>query len=189
MKKVFICSWMICLFSACAGAISYDGNWWNSVSKGEKTDFLAGYINCAVYDAEQTNMAGVAWNLLEPEITKFYRENTSELKTPVVTVLAQFGSTEKLKPPPGGESYPGKYGMFDGEYWRKSFDDERLGFITGYIACQREFKKPEASFSREVQWYVDQISKWYGIQPDDPSEINTERSLDKIADVLYSLKD
>jgi len=189
MKQVIICSLIICLFSACAEAISYDGKWWNSLSHNEKLIFLAGYIDCAVYDAGQKNMSGVSWYSLEPEVTKFYRENTSDIGKPVITVLTQFGPTEKLKTPPGGEPYPGKHGMFDGEYWRQALDDGRRGFITGYLACQQEFKKPEASFSHEIQWYVDQISKWYGIQPDDPSEINEERYLEKIADVLYTLKD
>jgi hypothetical protein len=92
----------------------------------------------------------------------------------------------------GGQHYPGKHGFFDGDYWRLLFEDnERLGFIEGYLACQREFKKPEASFSREIQWYVDQITKWYwtGIEPEEPEDINEEHYLDKIADVLYSLKD
>ncbi len=189
MKRMILCIFLISLFSACAEATSYDGKWWNAVSKDERTGFLAGYIDCAVYDAGQKNMADASWDLLEPRITRFYRGNASDLMKPVATVLVQLSSQGSPQKPKDGESYSEKHGIFDGEYWRQLLDDERLGFVEGYMVCQKQYKKPAASLSHEAKWYVAQISKWYGIQPNDPSEINEKRSSKKIADVLYSFKD
>ena len=192
MKRVIFCGLMICLFSTCSNAISYDGNWWNELSKDERIEFYTGYLDCAAYDAEQ-DIPNPYWDQVESEVTKFYNENTSEIEKPVIVVIRQLYATGKLKPrevTTGGEYYPEKHGIFDGEYWRQLyFENVKLRFIEGYLVCQREFKKPEASFSREAKWYVEQISQWYGVQSDDPSEINAERSPDKIADVLYKLKD
>jgi len=192
MKQVIFCGLMICLFSTCANAISYDGKWWNEISEDERVEFLAGYSDCAVYDAGQP-VRNNSFYQLEAEITKYYSENKSELEKPAITVLRHIYATGKLKPREpdyGGEHYPEKHGFFDGEYWRQlHFENVLLRFIEGYLVCQREFKKPEASFSREAKWYVKQISEWYGVRSDDPGKINEERYQDKIADVLYRLKD
>lgn len=189
MKRLILYSLLISLFSACAEAASYDGIWWNAASKGERTGFLAGYIDCATYDAEQKSMINVSWDLLEPRITSFYHGNASDLRKPVSKVLAQLRSEGRAQRLNNGESYSEEHGIFDGEYWRQLLDDERRGFIEGYMACQKEYGKPAASFSRKTRWYVAQISGWYGIRADDPSEINEKRSLRKIADVLSLFKD
>jgi hypothetical protein len=189
VKRLILCGFIVALFSACAEATSYDGKWWNSVSKGERTGFLAGYIDCMAYDAGQKNMADASWDLLEPKITKFYRGSASDLIKPVATVLVQV-SSRGIPPKSGeGETYSEKHGIFDGEYWRQLSDDERLGFIEGYVACQKQYNKPAASFSHEARWYVAQISGWYGIRADDPSEISEKRSSKKIADALFLFKD
>jgi hypothetical protein len=189
MKRVILCILFISSFSACAEETSYDGKWWNSVSKDQRTEFIAGYIDCASDDAGQLNLANASWNLLEPKITKFYRENASNLMKPVITVLLQITLQERPQKRKDGEVFSEKHGIFDGEYWRQIMDEERLGFIEGYLACQKQYNKPAASFSREAQWYVTQISNWYGIRADNPSEINEKRSSKKIADVLFLFKD
>ena len=193
MKQVIFCGLMICLFSTCANAVSYDGKWWNDLPRDERLAFTAGYFDCAVYDAGQDNMGDISWYQIESEVTRFYNENTPELEKTVIVVIRQLYATGKLKhrkPDYTGEYYPEKHGIFDGEYWRQlHFENVLLRFIEGYLVCQREFKKPEASFSREAKWYVKQISEWYGVRSDDPGKINEERYQDKIADVLYRLKD
>jgi len=196
MKRMIFCGLMICLFSTRAQAISYDGKWWNEISSKEREEFYTGYLDCAIYDAGQP-APNLYWYQLEAEITKYYSENSSDIEKPVIAVFWQIYSTGKLKPreiTTGGEPHPGKHGLFDGDYWRLLFfDNQKLRFIEGYLVCQREFKKPEASFSREAQWYVDQITKWYGWYgltiPNEPEDINEEHYPDKIADVLYRLKD
>ena len=157
MKRLILCSLFMCFVSACAGATSYDGKWWSAASKDERIGFLARYIDCAVYDAGQKSMNDASWDLLEPKITKIYRENTSDLKKPVAAVLLQLSTQRKPQQSKNAENYSEKHGIFDGEYWRQLLDGERLGFIEGYIACQKEYDKPAAAFSREARWYVAQL--------------------------------
>ena len=58
-----------------------------------------------------------------------------------------------------------------------------------YFVCQKKFGNPVAVFSQSAEWHMAQISRWLGIEANDPGEINEKRSLQKIADVLYWFKD
>jgi hypothetical protein len=151
--------------------------------------FLAGYIDCVVYDAGKTQLADAQWNVLEVQISKYYSAHASEIQTPVAVLLMRFGNNQGKNAASGGESYPGKHGMFDGEYWRQVSPDHRLGFLEGYLECQKENNKPAATFSRSAVWYVAQISQWLGVKADDPSEVNPKRVDKKIANALYLLRD
>ncbi len=141
-----------------------------------------------MHEAGQKQLAGALWNTLEPRIAKYYDPHMSELQTPVVSVLVKLGLQGRPQSS-GGENYPEKHGIFDGEYWRQSIPNHRLGFVEGYLACQRSDGKPAATFSRMAAWYAAQISRWYGVKADDPSEINEKRSGKKIGNVLYLLRD
>ncbi|MGD0860980.1 MAG: hypothetical protein ABR912_16935 [Terracidiphilus sp.] len=191
MKRV-IGTGLVFLFALLSGVAAqettkkYNGDWWRSVPKEERTGFLAGYTDCAVYDAGQKQLAEISWNVLEPKVTDYYNGHASELRTPAATLFVklsplQHTQTESDK----GESFPGKHGIFDGEYWRLALPDHRLGFLEGYLECQRQNNKPVANFSHPAVWYADQISQWYGVKADDPGEINPKRTDKKIADVLY----
>jgi hypothetical protein len=70
-----------------------------------------------------------------------------------------------------------------------SFGANGLKQFEGYIVCQKKYGNPMAVFSQSAEWYVAQISQWYGIKADDPGEISEKRSPQKIADVLYWFKD
>lgn len=180
--------WLIAtlLCSPLQRPVQFDGNWWRSVGIAERTGFLAGYLDCDISDAGDTQMRYVAWNVVEPKITEYYENRPSERNAPVALVLG------KLAPPglhagTGGEAYPEKHGIFDGEYWRQSMPQHRLGFIEGYLECQRSAGKPVGRFSRSADWYVARISQWYGLKADDSADWN--RTPEKIANVLQLLRD
>ena len=61
--------------------------------------------------------------------------------------------------------------------------------VEGFLECQRKNTKSAANFSRSDDWYVTQISHWYGVKEDDPGKIIPKRGGKKIADVLYLYKD
>ena len=148
-------------------------------SKDQHTGFIAGYIDCAVYEGGDKNLANVSWNVLEPEITSYYQGNGSAILTPVATVIAKLGPQKKLtKSSDDGENGQ-KHGIFDGDYWRQSLPEHRVGFVSGFLACYRKLSKKTASFSKSDAAYVSEVSRWYGIEQDDPSEINAKKSIPK----------
>lgn len=166
----------------------YNGQWWLSASKDRRSEFIAGFCDCAISDNSQDKLGSVSWHILEPMVTEIYEQHGSDLKTPVTSVLMDVRFQNKFRTAKGGERYPAKHGVFDGEYWRQMLPEERLGFIEGYIVCQKKYGKPEAVFSQAAEWYSSKISQWYGIKPNEPGEINGKRNTIAIADVLYRFK-
>jgi hypothetical protein len=191
MKRfIALCLALCCSFAVATPAGIHDGAWWNSVSVQHRTGFLAGYIDCALNDAGEKQYEAVAWNVAEQAVTKRYSAHAAELKTPVSSMLVQFVKEQKPGPiQPGGEVYPGKHGIFDGEYWRQSPPEHRLGFIEGYLERHAKIANSGVSYAQPAAFYVKQISNWYGIRADDPGEINAKRSPRKIADVLYLFRE
>ena len=178
----------------CAGVVAetsraHDGAWWISVSADRRTGFLAGYIDCAEFELGETQFAGVSWDAIEPEITNYFNSQTQERGKAVTSELVRFVKKDKTgKNREGGEKYPEKHGIFDGEYWRQSTPDHRLGFLDGYKECQLKRGHPTAVSRHDSAWYASQISLWYGVKADDPGEINARRSNRKIANVISQLE-
>ena len=82
----------------------------------------------------------------------------------------------------GGESWRERHGYFDGEYWRQSDDSERQAFVSGYLACRAKYLHLTTDVPIAV--IVSKISKWYRINPENVSDIDPQRSNDKIGDLL-----
>jgi hypothetical protein len=168
---------------------AFDGHWWSSASKEQRTGFIAGYIDCAAYEGGKKQLNNVSWNLLEPKVTSYYEAHGSEMQTPVAGLIEKLGLQEPAPNSSDGEKWPEKHGIFDGEYWRQSLADHRGGFVSGFLACYRVLPKRTANFSKPDSSYVTAISEWYGIRTDDPSEINDKRVNTRIADALFRFKD
>src|SRR6266478_7236366 len=123
MKKKSLLSVALLLASsvsifAAGNQSAYDGNWWRSASKEQRTGFIAGYIDCAIYEGGKKQLNNVSWNLLEPKVTKYYEAHSPEIQTPVAGVIVKLGSQEPApKGNDDGEKWPEKHGIFDGEYW------------------------------------------------------------------------
>ena len=115
MKRMILCIFLISLFSACAEATSYDGKWWNAVSKDERTGSLAG--------------ASIAQSMMPDRRTWLTFPTYSNLGSKVLCGMHQIletGSCSSCATSSQGSpqkqrcrSYSEKHGIFDGEYWRQ----------------------------------------------------------------------
>jgi hypothetical protein len=179
--------------TSCAHASSpqtYDGKWWVSASKDQRIGFLSGYADCAIFDVGKPGLRHFSSINAEPILSKYYSDHIEEQTTEVEPMLWKLWVGSKpIEHPPKGETYKSKHGFFDGEYWKQATPSHRLGFIQGYLYCQKRNSKPEGSFTNTPDWYVTQISKWYGLKSPDSDEIDESKADKKIADVLLILKD
>ena len=186
-RMPFVAPLLLAMLLASAGcsAASYDGNWWRKAPQQERRGFLAGYSDCALYDAGPRQFADVSWNTLEPQITARYEGGKAALRTSVPTMIDQVVPRSSAKGSPAAD----RHGIFDGDYWRQSSAEHRLGFVSGYLECYKKLSSPKAKFSSSPADYVGRISRWYGTKEDDPAEIDMKRVNQKIADVLYRFRD
>ena len=171
--------------------VARSGAWWLSASPDEKVGYLAGYIDCAAYDAGQ-DMGKQSWYSLAPKITAQYSGRPDRMSQPVSAVLKEVVRGESHGPVAGGEGgehNKEKHGFFDGEYWRRGSDEHVLGFVEGYLDCWRIEGLKGAKFSKPPIGYVAQVSEWFDINGDQPPAVSSARRRMKIADVLWIFRD
>lgn len=168
----------------------YDGKWWASTSKEQRVGFLSGYADCSINDVGDKRWSHFSAINEEPKVSKYFADHASDMSLEVETVLWKlWPESKQTKPAPNGDTYRDKHGFFDGDYWRQADASHRLGFIQGYLFCQKKHSKPAATFSSTPEWYVVRISNWYGLKANDPDEIDEKKVDQKIANVLYLLRD
>jgi len=172
--------------SGSTGDQAHDGKWWLSVDKDQRLGFVAGYIDCYVFVRKGPLPFLESWDQYEQRVTEHLKKHVADSSKPVTQVLEAISAKPVAKTL---DKWEEKHGVFDGDYWRQAAPSQRVGFVQGFLECQRKDGKAVARFSRSDDWYVAQISQWYGIKENDPGEINPERESKKIADVLYTFKD
>jgi hypothetical protein len=160
---------------------TYDYIWWQSTPQDERTQFIAGYLDCAVYDLGQIKLADAQWNVIEPKITTYYASQPKSLHRTVPSLILTFGVSSHSTDP-AAERYPGKHGIFDGDYWRQITPSGRVGFVEGYIACRDSKREQKRFAAHSAAWYVGEISETYRLTAND--NIEDSRASEKIATII-----
>lgn len=177
---ILLIAWTLPILGS-ASRSPYDSVWWQSAPKDERTQFVAGYLDCAAYDLGDTKLTDAQWNVIEPKITTFYNSQPKSVHKTVpsliVTLAVSSHSTD-----PAGERHPGKHGIFKGDYWRQITPSGRLGFVEGYTACRASMPEQKRFAVHSAAWYVDQISNTYRLTAD--NDIEDSRASGKIATII-----
>ena len=177
---------VIGIASGSTGDQAHDGKWWLSVDRALRLGFVDGYIDCYVFVRKGPLPFLESPNQYEQRVTEHLKNHVVDSGKSVTQVLETIAAKPVAKIP---GKWDEEHGIFDGDYWRQAEPSQRVGFVQGFLECQRKDGKAVAKFSRNDDWYVAQISQWYGIKEDDVGEINPKRESKKIADVLYTFKD
>lgn len=146
---------------------------------------IDGAIDCLVYDHGHKLPRTPGKSLHKPQLDQrvdaaFAGANSRGTLADVLMDLRLYSNSPRSTP--GGESYPEKHGYFDEYYWIQSAEDERTGFLIGYLSCGRELRVPMS----QVEKLQQQIESWYESHqaPPDAKEGRNE----KIADVIAQIR-
>jgi hypothetical protein len=181
----------VCALSA--STPTYDGKWWLSVDKWQREGFVDGYLACYIFDAKGEIKFEFSGQLYAPRVTDYLATHPNEQEKPAEELL--WAITKPPYAPPArkhlggqGETDPGKYGLYDGEFWREMGDSKHLGFIQGFLYCYSKYgNASKGTFSKPASWYVEAISKWYEI--DGEGGINLKKMSAKIPTILFKFRD
>jgi hypothetical protein len=191
-----ICSCLMLGFSVQASEDSsaYDRKWWFSVSKNQRLEFLEGYMACYISDTDGKIKFTESSYAYEPRVTNYLQSDSDEQTKSIEEIFWKMAQPPYARPrrrlAGPAEEWKGKYGYLDGDYWRQQREPDRIGFIQGFLYCySKHAKLKRGSFSRPASWYVEAISKWYGVKSDDPAEIDLARINTKIPEVLFRFRD
>lgn len=171
----------------------YDGLWWRSVSADERGGFVDGYLDCYIYEYKgPAGFADRSSSALIRLISEYYSKHPSEMQEPVPQTLSRFrdrpGDTTNAVTAGGGEEYFEPHAYYDGTYWKGMSDSGRVGFIEGYLLCHvNQSRNVGGVFKESPVAYRGLVSRWYGLN-DDTGDINGAREQEKVADVLYRVR-
>jgi hypothetical protein len=180
--------------SAASGNASYDGRWWLSINDHQRKNFLEGYLAChsvlTTDDGMQFKESNRAYYM---RLTTYFQAHPDSLRQSVEAVLWKVAGPRFARPTkelPNGEGAGEKWGVLDGEYWHLDSDQGRLGFVQGFLECYtKRTKQEQGTFSKPNAWYVGEISRWYGIKPENASAMDPNRESTKIPEVLFRFRD
>lgn len=174
---------------------SYDGHWWLSVTRAERSGFLNGYFDCYTYEYRgparfTANPPEIAQEL----VTRFYEGSPSRLSEPVPEVFYRFRDRPgERSTATDGQPIKGRHGFYDGTYWKQisalGGEAAQLGFVQGYLWCHAHLSRNTGGvFSKPPSEYVALITRWYGFV-EGTGDIDAKREPAKIADVLFKFRD
>jgi hypothetical protein len=145
--------------------MSFDAKWWMSVKDEERSGFVEGYLSC--YLREQRGKKGFdqpTGKYVQGVTAAF--ESAKNRNRSAGKVLVKQGRRRITQGLP-------KQDTFDGMMWLNYSPAERRGFVEGFVGC---FGTSTKAFPRNADYYVEQVSIWYGIQE---VEANKQDSLEE----------
>jgi len=172
----------------------YDGRWWLSISVGERSGFVPGYIDCYLFHVKGPADFAKPLTAYRDSVTKYYEADSAHSDQPVSQVLMRLESRMGAIPAVrGGEFHKGSHSYFDGLYWSQlgalGGVEQQRGFVEGYLSCQASVPVAQRlTFSNSADDYRQLVSRWYRLN-DEGEVVDTERSAAKIGDVLLMLRD
>ena len=191
--------WLFLIPLPCYGAggqitsRDYEGRWWLSISRGEQTGFINGYLDCYFYEYKGSARFSDAAYTYRHALTKYFRAGgSSALRQRAGDVLLEFHDPKGYKViDKYAQPINAPHGGDDGLYWMQLSlsKDEQLGFVEGYLACHAQLNHSNGgTFSKPPSEYVALINRWYRFDPA-TGDVDANRQSAAIADVLFRFRD
>jgi len=167
------------------GQQRFDRKWWTSVDSEEQQGFILGFSDC-YGDTLRHKVRSDATNVeFRKAVNDFYTTHTDQNSTDVPELVIRLLRTLKssVHQLPGGEVWNEPHGFLDGQYWNESTENERTGFLEGYIKCYENYtRRPRVRFSRTASEYSELLTRYF----ENPGADHTD---EKIAHVLHRFGD
>ena len=172
-------------------APAYDGDWWLSLGGWEQYGIVSGYEDCYAFEYRGSVPFTKEVQSYIDDLNKYFLADPARRKETVSDALDALRgvSADHSSPAAAGDEPTAAHGDFDGKFWFDADPAAELGFVEGYLACHTaKLKDADAKFSKPTSEYVDLINKAYDIT-DETDDVDPEKAVMKIADVLHGLKD
>lgn len=154
-----------------AAADEFNGDWWERASYQRKIGFLNGESDCYQYVLKGQSRRFRSIQYTAAQLDRYYSSPNRE-SVPIQDALRELPPNPE-RAPSGGQSYFGRHGYYDGQWWLEVESEGHNGFVEGYLSC---IPNGRERFLRTFQSYALLVDEWY--------EKNPARTSIKIADVL-----
>lgn len=171
----------------------FDGKWWSKASVDERSGFLNGADDCLTWAAREEiwpknqRAFGGTWAQMNDAITKFYADHPESQQLSVVEVWKRVIAQSNRKTTAdsnNAETWKNPHWYFDGFWWLDATEDERQGFVEGYLWCIRtHVPDSQDRYSKPVTFYVEKIDAFAR------ANANSKADREKIASILQRYRD
>ncbi len=164
---------------------AFDGKWWSKASADERSGFINGAADCLTWTEHEKGFNATPEQLAD-KISKFYKEHPESADVNVVEVWKK---TWDKTPPPASAAQPGEtwknaHWYLDGFWWLDATQDERQGFVEGYLWCMRtHVPDSQDTYSKSAGYYVEKIDAFTR------ANSNSKADREKVASILRRYRD
>lgn len=152
----------------------FDGKWWSKSSSEEQSGFINGAADCMTWSARKKGFNATPEQLVK-KITAFYKKRPQSANLPVIEVWQKVVASDVSRKSSiaQGQTWTNAHWYLDGFWWRGAAEDERLGFLEGYLWCMRTYvPKSSQKYSKPVQFYLEKVDAF--VRANGSSKANRE---------------
>ena len=135
--------YLISVSSMSAQSIVPSISWWFAQTPHQRGSFFVGEEDCYIFDVHGRQYSEYMTDESAAKATAYMVDHRGKLKNSDILDVFRtvFKNERHPKGDRGGEMYPEKHGIFDGDYWNSlSDDDMAIYFVKGYLACQKKYR-------------------------------------------------
>ena len=135
---------------------AFDGKWWLNVNPDERSGFVNGFSDCAVWSANN-NSFNATPEQVGDKITERYETHKSSLNQSVIELWKNL-PTPMQKTSAGGETWSNPHWYLNVGWWLSEREPSQSGYIEGYLHCSKSLSLSSESYSHSANFYSNQIN-------------------------------
>lgn len=174
------------------GFQGYDGSWWLNAPPDQQLGFIDGYVDCYYFRPGEEEALKRRRSQLQSAISEYYKVHRADKEMLVGKVLRRVVeageasssavSASPIKAKQGGG--------LNGVVWLHYSEKERIGFVEGFLNALMPATSRRVSFPKGPEYYVNEISSWYGMDRFDHnhSKSSDEKLKHRIGQVLWAMR-
>jgi len=146
---------------------AFDGEWWLKTNVGERSGFLNGVADCLTWTAHKKGFSETPEQIMD-KIDKFYKSHPGSARLSVIDVWQKVANQPKASKATSdtGETWTNAHWYLNGDWWCQAYEPEQLGFVEGYLWCQKtEVTAPAESYSGSASSYRRKIDAFVRANP------------------------
>lgn len=158
----------------------------------QQLGFIDGYVDGYYYEPGEEEALKKGRTRLQAAISDYYQAHSADKKMLVGQVLRRVVEPFDISSSAGSAS-PGdvQRGVgFNGLVWLHYSEKERMGFVEGFLNALMPPTSQKVNFPKGPEYYVREISSWYGIERSNTGQIKISDEIlkHKIGQVLWALR-
>ena len=150
-----------CPLQAATEGKTFDGKWWMNSDYSERSGFVNGFSDCAVWSAHN-NAFNTTPEQIVDKITNHLQTHKDELNHSVIEAWQAEAKTIKApKERTAGETWGNPHWYLNSDWWQGENEESHETYVEGYLSCiQTLLPEGDERYSRPADYYTNNINSY-----------------------------